>query len=491
MDYTAPEKKGISSKKIQEYIEVLEKNRLSTHDLIVARGDSIVFEAYWEPFHSDFLHRMYSVSKSFVSIAVGFLEQDKKLSLDDPISKYFEEELKKQQDANMRNQTIRHMLMMCTAKLERNWFTARTSDRVRFYLENDTKQSRPSGTVFQYDSTGSFILCALVERISGMPFMEYLRVKLFDKIGVSKEAYCLKCPGGHSWGDSGVLCKPSDLLKIARFVMNKGRWNGEQILNERYISEATAKQVDNNFWDEDEFDTKGYGYQIWRAGENAWLFNGMGCQFALGIPDQDLIMVYNGDNQGKETAKKIIIDSFFDLIVNTAEDEAIEGGEEAYAHLRSYCEGLTLQAASGSRQSDWMSRVDNVAYRMDDNPMGITRLQLSFHGEEGCLKYTNGQGDKELHFGMSRNVYGMFPQEGYSDGVGSVCAPGNFYRCAASGAWVEPHKLYIKVQVIDRYFGILNMFFSFRDNLVGVYMNKSAEDFLNEYVGYAGGIAEA
>ena len=182
MKYATPESVGISSEKILAYIQLLEKSQLNTHNLIISKGDTIVFEKYWAPFHKDYYHRMYSVSKSFVSLAVGFLEQDGLVDLDDPISKYFAKELECQPDKNMWNQTLRHMLMMSTAKTQKNWFVARAADRVADYFANDNKDSRPSGTIFQYDSTGSFILGALVERLTGKPFMEYLREKMFRKI---------------------------------------------------------------------------------------------------------------------------------------------------------------------------------------------------------------------------------------------------------------------------------------------------------------------
>jgi len=318
MEHVTPEAVGIASENIYRFLESLENSRMASHDLILARGDKIFFENYWEPFHKDFLHRMYSVSKSFVSIAIGFLAQDGKISLDDKLSQYLEEDFTGQQDENIRNQTIRHMLMMSTAKTAQNWFVAKPQDRVRFYCENDGPYSRPSGIMFEYDSDGSFVLGALVERLTGMPFMEYLREKLFRKIGVSEEAYCLKCPGGHSWGDSAVLCKPSDLLLVARFMLNRGRWNGEQILNEKYVAEATSLQVSNNYMNFEKYNVHGYGYQFWITYQNAFLFNGMGCQYALCVPEQDIIMVYNADNQGKEEVINNIFIKFYELIVNPA-----------------------------------------------------------------------------------------------------------------------------------------------------------------------------
>ena len=143
MKYVMPESVGISSADIRKYVELLEEKRLSTHDIIIARGENIVFENYWKPFHKDFLHRMYSVSKSFVAIAIGFLLQDGLISLDDTMEMHFSKELENQTDENMRQQTIKDMLMMCTAKPIRCWFDHKPKDRVAFYFENDTEIVSP------------------------------------------------------------------------------------------------------------------------------------------------------------------------------------------------------------------------------------------------------------------------------------------------------------------------------------------------------------
>lgn len=490
MNYVSPEKKGIASDNISKYIECLEKGRLSTHDLLLMRGNDIFFEGYWKPFDKDFMHRMYSVSKSFVALAVGFLQQDGLISLDDKIEKYFPDELKNQKDENMRNQTIRNMLMMSTAKTGGSWFDAKPNDRVRYYFENDKDESRPAGTIFRYDSTGSFVLGALVERLTKMTFMDYLRIKMFDKIGVSKEAYCLKCPGGHSWGDSAVICTPMDLMRVARFTLNGGSWNGEQILDRDFVRDATSKLIDNNVLGTEDLSTQGYGYLIWMTYQNSFFFNGMGCQFAVCVPQKDIIMVYNGDNQGKDYAKKLIIDNFFEYIVNRAQDCELPENPTDQKKLSETVENLKLAAAIGEKHSEWEDKLNGAEYIMNSNPMGITRMKFSFEGEKGRLEYTNGQGDKCIEFGMCENAFGLFPQEGYSDEIGTVATKNFYYKCAASAAWVSENQLFIKVQIIDKYFGNLNINLGFKEDKIGVYMNKSAEDFLSEYQGFAGGVCK-
>jgi len=489
MKYSTPEKMGVKTSLIHQYIKTLEDSHLITHNVIITRCGEIIFENYRKPFGKDFLHRMYSVTKSYVSLAIGCLEQDEMIDLDAPIIKYFPDELQNQSDENIKNQTIRHMLMMSTAKPERWWFDARCEDRVRFYFENDLQATRPSGTVFMYDSTGAFVLGALVEKITGKSLLEYLREKFLDKIGFSKEAYMLKCPGGHSWGDSGLLCTAEDLLKTAMFCMNGGKYNGEQLLNEEYIKKATSKQIDNNPFGINTYNTYGYGYQFWMTHDNSYFFNGMGCQLAICVPDKDIILIYNGDNQGIANAKDIIIDNFFEYIVRPATDEALEENNEESEALKKYADSLELFSAKGEKYAKIQDEINNVTYLMQKNSMRITKMRLSFNGDFGTLYYTNEQGDKELSFRMCKNEFTEFPQFGYSDKVGSEKGD-RLYKCAVSAAWVSHFQLLIKVQIIDTYFGVLNINLGFCDGKIGVNMSKVAEDFLPEYEGFAAGDTE-
>ena len=139
--YKTPEKMGIASGNIEKYLRKLEARRLSTHDVIIMRGENIVFENYWQPFDKDFMHRMYSVSKSILSIAVGFAIQEGYFALDDKITDLLPEDTAIVTDENMRGVTVRDMLMMSTAKTPEEWFSPRHPDRVKFYFENKSTVS--------------------------------------------------------------------------------------------------------------------------------------------------------------------------------------------------------------------------------------------------------------------------------------------------------------------------------------------------------------
>lgn len=512
-----PEQAGIHSKYIKKYIEKLEAQHLSMHAIIIARGEDILFEKYWEPFHADYLHRMYSMSKSVTTLAVGFLEQDGMINLDDPIGKYFPEEIKLSTNPMVQRQTIRNMLMMSTARLPRNhghWTILAPKDRVKYYFEDPVEESgipvsydstgygnHEPGSIFEYDSTGSFILGAMVERITGKSLLAYLQEKLFTRIGVSKEAYFLTCPGGHSWCDSAFMAKARDMLKIGQFFLQDGKWDGEQLLNKAYVTASTSKQIDTNVWGIENWNTFGYGYQVWRTYQNSFIFWGMGSQIVLCVPHKKLILVTNGDNQGNPYDMRILVKSFFDIVVDNMEAETCTGLDvrnsdeegcegkcgQSYEDLMCYADTLKLATAWGEKYSLVEEQINDITYVMDENPMGITRMRFQFNEEGGILYYTNTQGDKKLYFGRCENRFFDFPEEGYADLVGSVSVPGHKYQCAVSAAWTMSDKLFLSVQIIDKYFARLNISVGFQGTRIGVHMTKSAEGFLENYHGFACG----
>ncbi len=468
--HTTPQAAGFSEKNIQNFLRELKRREINMHSLILMRGNDVFYERYWAPFTADTPHRMYSVTKSFVSIAIGCLVDEGKIALDDPIVKYFPDKQPAEVSPWMQKQTIRHMLMMSTCYAGFNWFLPGVVDRTEFYFAQ--KPVKPAGSLFDYDSTGSYILGALVERVSGMTLLGYLKAKVLDRIGGFENAEILEVPDGVAWGDSAMICTTRALANFARFVMNLGTWEGERLLSEDYMREATRQQTNNDLSGCNHHHTQGYGYQIWMNEQNGFSFHGMGGQHAICIPEKDFILVCTGDNQYNPLYAEILYRAVFDYLI--PDEEPFEDMD------------CKLSVAHGEADSDLAAKVNGVEYVCDENPMGITHFHLEFDGDAGAFVYENAQGLKRLPFGMKKNWFGKFPQLGYSDGRGNVHEiTGFMYDCATSAGWIERNKLQIRVQIIDRYFGSVIMTFGFTDDGdVGVRMVKVAEDFLDEYQGW-------
>lgn len=479
-----PEQAGISSAYVEKFIRTLEKRGLVTHSVLLMRGDDIFGEYYWKPFDEAFCHRLYSETKSYVSVAIGLLEQDGKLNLDDPICKYFPEKLEREPNDYLKKQTIRQMLTMSTCGETPSWFRHSDPDRVHLYL-NENNMRIPAGMRYSYDSPGSQVLCSLAEKLAGKPLFDFLNERIFSKLGTFKTATILKTKTEDSFGDSAMVCTARDMASFARFVMNYGKWNGEQILNEDYLRKATSPAVDNDFRGFDYYAARGYGYQFWCLGDEGFFFNGMGCQLTLCLPKQDLIFSITSDNQGFDSAKDRIVTAFFDLIVENLQDTALPEDPAAYEKCLALGKTLELAHLAGNRGSGYGKTLEGKTYICEENPTGITKFSFRFTGEDtGELHYTNAQGDKILPFGIGKNVFCKFPQFGYSDEHAGLPGPDGFlYDCAVSAAWREEQKILLKVQIVDRYFGNMLAIFSFREDYAVIRMTKTAEDFLGEYEG--------
>ena len=483
MRICTPEQAGISSAHVRKFYELLEAYHIPVHSVILARGDRIFSECYYAPFHKDFKHRMYSTTKTFVSIAIGFCEQDGLLSLDDPIEKFFPEYLAREGAAH-HSSTIRELLMMESSIRGVHWFVKGVTDRVDTYFE--THPTKLPGTLFDYDSAGSFMLSVIVEKLTGKPFLEYLKDKFLREIGFSEDAYCLKVPGGHSWGDSGILCTARDLLLFARFLLNKGTFHGKRYLNEAFMNDATTMRVCNNDFGFVAHDSFGYGYQIWGMARGCFSTFGMGTQLGFCDPKHDLVFVINADTQGNPHGYEQVFDALYRHILDNINEDgtALPPAEDENKALSAWLAERKLFFLTENQESPFVEKINGVTFTADKNPMNIKWFRLEFDGNEGNFHYENAQGVKCMPFGFGHNVFAQFPEEGYSDMVGNEKAPGHTYRAAFSADWPEPRKLRIRVQIIDNYFANLAIVFGFRDGKhASVRMTKVAESFLEEYAG--------
>lgn len=477
-----PEEVGISSQNVLEYIKYLEKRGLHMHSVIMARGNKIFTECYWKPFNDKSLHRMYSATKSYVGIAVSQLAAEGKISLDDKIIDYFPESQPDEIHEYFKFQTIRNMLTMQTCVENTDWFKENIEDRVEHYFA--LKPCRPPQTSFYYDSEGSFVLGALVEKITGKNFLDYLRSKCLDEIGFSKEAYCLKAPGGYAWGDSALLATPIDMLLFGRLIAQKGKWNGKQLLDENAVAEAIKKQTDNYSATTTEvsaFNNMGYGYQIWRCFNNSFAFCGMHSQFVIYDADTDITFVCTAGNP-MGASNHIIIEGLFNYIIDRA-DNVISEDKIMQNKLVDYINQLKLYALKGNAISEFEKTIAAKTFTAEPNPMGITSFSFHFDKDNIIWRYKNKQGEKELSFGRNKNNFCDFPQTGYSNKIGGKSCDGHTYFCAVSATWKEDKKLSLLVQVIDEYIGVLNVTVSFADDKAFITMYKHAENFMDEYMG--------
>lgn len=489
----SPESVGLDSDVILRYLKKLEQEGHCLHGFTIVRHGKIAAEGYYAPQKPEWKHRMYSTSKSFVAVAIGMLQDEGKISIQDKVAPYFPEKLPASLHPYIADATIRDLLMMSTP-FHTNTYTMclnEDNDWIRSFFECPPTH-RP-GQIFSYDTSATTVLTALVEKLSGMELLDYLRSKGFDEMGFSREAICVKTPDGKvSWAGSGILCTLRDLSKFALLCLNYGNYQGRQLVSEAYMKEATSRQIENGEY--------GYGYQFWCT-PYGFACRGMGGQMVFYMPQQDMAFVTIADMQGQPGYINRMEELFYDMVLPAA-GEARPENEEARARLASYCSQLAIQPVRGMVDSPAAKKISGKTYKMRANDptaqqsLALRTLRLDFNGEEGTLTWEDAEGLKSLAFGLGHYVRQNFP--GFSEkeetegkpvivyGFNGIKVP-LYLPCITSAAWKSENELELICYSIGYFVGTLKIRLAFDENTVSVYMEPSAEHFWEELKGFQTG----
>lgn len=490
--YGTPESVGISSAALADMFEELRDSRFLSHSFLVARHGRIVSEGYFAPFTKDSFHRMYSTTKTFVATAIGLLIDEGRVSLDDKIVKFFPDKVTEKTHPYIMETTVRDLLTMSTPFTCGATYSPHRDDWVDSFFT--TEPDHPAGTLFFYDTAGSFLLNVIVERLTGKPFVEYLKDKLLRAAGFSEEAWCVGSPDGYSWGGSGGEWTTRDLARLGQIYLNRGVVHGEQLLSRAFCEAAVSRQVDNNPTGHlDRFHGYGYGYQIWCLAEGCFGFLGMGGQVMLACPELDLLIATTSDEQGASYGYSYLAELFYRYLVHplrAAKDAPIAENPEAHARLLDVTSHLRCRLPMlGECDSPVREQIDGVPYRMGDNRMGIEWLRVDFDAEGGTLVFFARGEEKRIEFGLGEYRLHAFPETQYF-GRAIRTPKGEGYRTMSGALFTEPRKLVIRSYLIDDYYGNLTVTLGFKGDEVTVYMTKTAEWFLEEYHGIGVGRAE-
>ena len=467
---------GIPNDYILNFSKRLEKKHLPMHSIMIMRHDKLVYESFYAPYTRNSLHRMFSVTKSFVSLGIGLLIEEGKLSLDDHIVDFFPDKLPKGQiHPFLKMMTIKDMLEMKSCHRFTTYKASGVSDWLGSFFT--TKPTHVPGTNFAYDTSSTHTLGLLIERLSGKKFLDYLRDKFLNELEFSKEAYVLTDPTNMSMGGSGLNCSSLDLLKVFYLVVHKGDWFGKQLLPRDYVEDAVKCHSDN--WAKSDVleEMQGYGYQFWRTSHNGFAMYGMGGQLAVYVPDKDIILITTADAQGRKGGVQLIYDSFWDEIIDKLDNDKDFNETVSDEELLAYANSRKLEVMEASLVSpdsfkNCLRAINNRSYEaLDENVCTIKKFSINIEEEksEGVFNYTNAYGDFSLRFGFGHNVIQNFANYNL--------------RVAASASLRSDKLLDIKIQVIDEVIGNMYFALNFKDPYITVMMRKIEEHTFEEYDG--------
>lgn len=483
-----PETTGVPSERILNFIDRLKRQGIPMHSILLLRHDRLIAEGYYAPYKADTLHRMFSVSKSFTAVAIGLLIDEGKLSLDDPIISYFPDKVPANVHPWIASMTIRDMLMMRTCHASTTYKLDMTTDWVESFFT--VPPTHPAGKLFHYDTSSAHTLCALVERLSGMPMLDYIKDKLAP-LGLSGTSYMLTDPFGVSMGGSGLVATPMDLLKFGYFIFRGGNVDGKQLLSPSYLRTATSKLTDTLVKAPVRSEACGYGYQFWRNERGGYVCYGMGGQLIIFLPDYDLICVTTADTQGIGGGNQMIYDALYEELLPYLSNEPLSPCPGKYAALCETLDDLHILPLDGALSSPRMPSLSGRLWRAAENSMGFSDIRLDFSANKevpggGVLQMSlcagaDAPGGGVLHFTLHGKEYAL------SFGMGHL-AVGSFplydMRYAASGVWLTPDTLYIKAHIIDEYVGSVHFQLCFGEDDLTVFMKKQEESLFHEFNGH-------
>lgn len=472
------EQEGISTESVKRFLTRLENKNIPLHSFLLMRHGRLINEVYYAPYDRNTMHRMFSVTKSFTSMAIGSLVNEGRISLDDKITDYFTDKLPEcGVDPLLAMTTIRDMLRMASPYDKTTYKQFKMDDWVKTFFI--AQPNHIPGTCFSYDTSATHTLAALVEKLTGMTMFDYLRSVFLDEIGFSKEAYAVKDPVGNTLGGSGLVCTPRDLLAVMSVVAAGGAYNGKQLLPAEYLRQATSKQISTTAKAATYEEGFGYGYQFWMTRHGGYACYGMGGQYAVYIPDKDIIYVTTADTQAIKGGTQEIYDAFWDEIYDNAVDRALEPlTDEKHKEYEAFFEGRKLASVrnecTDEEVEEYTGGIKNISgrYAVDDNDRQFNGFDIKFGDDFGMLRLDIAGMNISIPFGMNYNIECRIPDEG------------NEYTAAASAGWTSPDTLLINAQIIDECVGNIIIQITFRQKDAVVMLLKHEENKFNEFNGF-------
>lgn len=443
------EKYQIPAAAIEKMEELLLKRQVRIHGYMLLKGKEILTEKYFAPYQKNDLHRMYSITKSMVALAVGLLEKNGMITLDDKICDYFPEKLP-EGGAHpwCEEMTIRDMLTMRTCYASTTYKNYDCDDWTETFFK--AKPDHVPGTVFNYDTSSAHVLCALVEKLTGMKMLDYMRQEMLDELGFSKEAYLMPDPVGVSQGGSGVMCTLEDVAKIAYLCNRYGTVDGKEFLPEQFMRDATANQVPTDI--QPKLDEQcGYGYFIWRSREGDFELFGMGGQLALCFPQYDVCFMTMADTIGSPAGLQILHDCFYDTIYPYIENMTKENSGK---------ENTDTSDMADSAKKDILASTQGRTYQFYPNAMGWT--QVTFDWSQSTMHFNIPAGEFTLAFSETEWKQQKFLNTNYN--------------CECRGIWKMGHFI-LECFVVDEEQGNVRMDFAWKDSRLSVHIVSTSEPF--------------
>ncbi len=435
---STPEEQGMDSELLLKMFETIQANKVPIHSVLIIRKGYLVCEAYFQPFHRDTRHDLFSATKSFTSSLVGIAISEGKIKgVDQKITDIFPDLKMPANKLGLEDSTVENILTMSAGH------TADSVDAV--YGSGNWPQnffglpfSTKPGTRFLYDSGASHLLAAILKKTTGQDVEEYARERLFDPLNISGYAW-EKTAEGINTGGWGLRITPMDMAKFGYMILHKGVWNGKQIVPSSWVETATQKHIEG-YWGETRGDD--YGYQFWMNPFGGFRADGFAGQFVYILPEYDMVAVFTSGINYSEIYQPVKLMS--DFVMPAAKSrEPLPANEKDFHALADYVKELenpTPQAAAPLPET--AGQINGKTYGVNSF---ISRFSLTFDSPESCTLNIVQQGKK---FALPVGLDGVYRVSDVKQ-LGTLVWYPPYRGVALKGSWVNGNTFIIDWQYVE------------------------------------------
>lgn len=423
---SAPERQGVRSGAILDFLNAAEREVHDLHSFILLRRGNVIAEGYWEPYGASHPHMLFSLSKSFTSTGIGMLVAEGRLSVDDLVLDLFPDEAPSEPSDHLRAMRVRHLLTMTTGhdvdptravcQPGNVWTTA--------FLAQPVEHA--PGTKFVYNSAATYLLSAIVQKITGQRLVQYLEPRLFAPLGIARPAWETS-PQGIDIGGWGLSVTTDAIARFGQLYLQQGIWEGARLLPEAWVTAATTRQVPNGPSANPDWE-QGYGYQFWRCRHGAYRGDGAFGQFCVVLPDQEAVIAITS---GTGTMQ-VVLDLVWQHLQPAFGAERLPDDPAAQQALADRLTTLRLAPSAGQPHSSRGIGLSNREYVLADNPEGLRSIAFDFAADSTTLTLRSDHGTQHLRCGHERWIRGEVSLPRARETALAAAPPA---RVAASGSW--------------------------------------------------------
>jgi CubicO group peptidase (beta-lactamase class C family) len=373
---STPGQQGISSAGISKFLDAIKQSGQEFHSLMILRHGNVVAEACWAPYSAEHRMQLYSLSKSFTGTAIGLAVGEGLLTVDDPIIKFFPEYLPPDVSDNLANLKVRHLLSMSVGHAKDSILILEAS--ATGVPWEKTFLSLPvvfkPGSQFMYNSGASFMLSAIIKKVTGKTAHEYLKPRLYGPLDIKNTTW------GENWerinmGASHLRMPTEDIAKFGQLYLQKGMWRGKQVISKEWVAEASAKHIENghndNSWG------YGYGYQFWLNPPGGYRADGAFGQFSMIFPELDAVVAITSESIETKKTMQIV----WDVLLAEMKAGALPNDEPAHKMLVNELKELKYVPPQLATTSPNADKISGAEYFLDQNPFNAKSVTFSFSGD--------------------------------------------------------------------------------------------------------------